>query len=206
MKTIALLCTFASFSMTLPAADPALTKEQRAHAVQLLQDAQKEFVAAVESLSDEQWNYKPAPERWSVGEVAEHIVLAEGLLFSKVEESLAGKPNPDWETQTKGKTEFLEKVMVNRQYKAQAPEQIKPQGKLTRAEIMSKYAEGRAKSIKFIEDTDLPLNEYTAEHPFPVFKTLNAYQWLIYIPLHNMRHDLQIEEVKTSAGFPKQTP
>ena len=25
-----------------------------------------------------QWNYKPAPDRWSVGEVAEHVVLALG--------------------------------------------------------------------------------------------------------------------------------
>ena len=36
-----------------------------------------------------------------------------------------------------------------------------------------------------------------------VFGTLNAYQWLIYIPLHNLRHEKQIAEVKATKGYPK---
>lgn len=28
----------------------------------------------------------------------------------------------------------------------------------------------------------------------PVFNMLNAYQWLLYIPLHNVRHNRQIAE------------
>jgi hypothetical protein len=48
----------------------------------------------------------------------------------------------------------------------------------------------------------LALKEHTADHPFAVFGTLNAYQWLIYIPLHNIRHNQQIAEVKASAGYP----
>jgi hypothetical protein len=32
---------------------------------------------------------------------------------------------------------------------------------------------------------------------------LNAYQWLIYLPLHTERHDKQIAEVKASPGYPK---
>ena len=74
---------------------------------------------------------------------------------------------------------------------------------MSRADIMTLLKDGRAKSLKFIETTDLPLKAHTLDHPFPVFGTLNAYQWLIYIPLHNMRHDQQIAEVKASPGFPK---
>ena len=47
------------------------------------------------------------------------------------------------------------------------------------------------------------MKDHTTEHPFPVFNTLNAYQWLVYIPMHNLRHDLQIAEVKASPGYPK---
>ena len=80
---------------------------------------------------------------------------------------------------------------------------IVPTGKLTKAEAISRFKEARAKTLKFIEQTDLPLKAHTQEHPFPVFNTLNAYQWLIYIPLHNLRHNQQIAEVKASPGFPK---
>jgi len=187
----------------LAADEGRLTAEERAKVIKLLLDSQKELLASVENLSDAQWTYKPAPERWSVGEVAEHIYLAEGLLFAAVEKALAAPLNPDWEAKTRGKTEFLERVMVNRTTKAQAPEQIVPTGKLSRAEVISRFKEVRAKTLKFAEQTDLPLKAHTLDHPFPVFNTLNAYQWLIYIPLHNLRHNQQIAEVKASSGFPK---
>jgi hypothetical protein len=35
------------------------------------------------------------------------------------------------------------------------------------------------------------------------FGTLNGYHWLIYAPLHTMRHDKQIAEVKGTAGYPQ---
>ena len=74
---------------------------------------------------------------------------------------------------------------------------------MSRAEIIERYKAARAGTLKFAEETTAALKEHTAENPFPVFNTLNAYQWLIYIPLHNMRHDQQIAEVKASPGFPK---
>jgi hypothetical protein len=187
----------------LHASEPALTAEERAHAIQLRQDSQKEFLALTDGLTDAQWTYKPTPDRWSVGETAEHIVLAEGALFGGVQQALASPPNPDWETKTRGKAAFLEKVMVDRSHKAQAPEAIQPHAQLSREEVLQRYKEVRARTLKFIEETEVPLKEHTADHPFPIFGTLNAYQWLIYIPLHNMRHNQQIAEVKASPGFPK---
>lgn len=184
------------------AADPNMSQKEREQVIQLLKDSQQEFVKAVIDLTDEQWGWKPAPDRWSVGEVAEHILLSETALFSKMQAALANPPNPEWEQKTKGKTELLLQVMAPRVGKAKAPEEIVPRGKLTRAEIMSGFAQVRAKTLNFAEDTQIGLKEHTSEHPFQFFNTLNAYQWLIYIPLHNMRHDKQIEEVKATAGFP----
>lgn len=203
MKTSFAILSFTTAAAIFAAATSAINTAERAHAIQLLQDSQKEFLASVEGLTDEQWNFSPGPDRWSVGQTAEHIVLAEGALFSGVERAMASPPNPDWETKTRGKTEFLEKVMVDRSHKAQAPEAIQPRQNWSRDETIERYRQARAKTIKFAEGTQIPLKERTADHPFPVFGTLNAYQWLIYIPLHNMRHDQQIAEVKASPGFPK---
>jgi hypothetical protein len=78
-----------------------------------------------------------------------------------------------------------------------------PQSKISHDEVLQRYKEVRAREIKFAEETEVALKEHTADHPFPIFGTLNAYQWLIYIPLHNIRHNQQIAEVKASPGFPK---
>ena len=187
----------------LRAAEPALTLEEREKVIQLLRGSQRDFLKSVQDLSSEQWSWKPAPDRWSAGEVAEHILLSESALFAKVQEALSNPPNPEWEKKTAGKTEFLEKVMPNRLGRAQAPEGIQPQGKLSRAEIMSRYAEARERTLRFAQETKAALKEHTAEHPFPVFNTLSAWQWLLYIPLHNTRHVKQIEEVKATPGFPQ---
>lgn len=182
--------------------DPRMSSEERAKVKKYLAESEAELMKAIEKLSEAQWKFKPAPDKWSVGEVAEHIVLAEGLLFAMVEKAVADKPNPEWETKTKGKTEFLERILVNRTGKAQAPEQIVPSGKLSRDEVIAKFKEVRARTNKFVSTFDQPLKDHTADHPFPVFGTLNGYQWLIYVPLHNIRHNQQINEVKAHKDFP----
>jgi hypothetical protein len=203
IRLLLVVCVGLMCHSSLASEDPNMTAEDRAKVVKLLNESHKQTLDLMEGLSEEQLKFKPAPEKWSVLEVAEHISLAEGALFSAVDGALAAKENPEWETKTKGKTEFLERVMVNRDRKATAPESIVPSGKLTRDEVIAKLKESRAKTLKFAEETKLPLKSHTLDHPFPVFGTLNAYQWLIYIPLHNIRHNKQIEEVKANPNFPK---
>ena len=93
-------------------------------------------------------------------------------------------------------------MLVNRTIKAEAPESTAPTGKLPRAELMDKLKEARVKTLKFVKETELPLKKYTLDHPFPIFNTLNACQWLIFIPLHNIRHNQQIAEIMAHADFP----
>src|SRR5215467_8032508 len=184
------------------AANASITPQERSHVIKLLKDSEAEYLAAIENVSEEQWKWKPSPDRWSVGETAEHILLAETALFGGVQRALQSQVNPDWQTKTAGKTEFIEKVMPDRSHKATAPEQIRPQG-LSKEEVIKRFKAVRATTIQFAEGTQIALKEHTYDHTFPVFGTLNAYQWLIYIPLHNIRHNQQIAEVKASPGYPK---
>jgi hypothetical protein len=163
----------------------------------------QEFLAAIEGVDDRQWIWKPSPDRWSVAEVAEHVVLSEAVLFGAVQRALASPRNSDWEAKTKGKTEFIERVMAPRLGKAQAPESIVPKGGMTRSQIRETFERQRVEIVKFSSETEMPLHEHTLDHPFAVFGTLSAYQWLLYIPLHTLRHDRQIAEVKASPGYPK---
>ena len=189
--------------LPLLSADPHMTAGERAKALKYLEESQAEFLAAIDGVTDAQWRWKPAPERWSVGETAEHIVTAEGSMWQRIQTALAGPVNTKWETETKGKTEIIEQVMAPRLGKATAPEALVPKGDMTKAQVKERFLEQRAQLVKFARDTDAALKEHTSEHPFPMFNPLNAYQWLIYAPLHTMRHDKQIAEVKATPGYPK---
>jgi hypothetical protein len=187
----------------LHAEDAHMSDSERKKALDWFHESRRVFFAAIDDVNEEQWNWRPAPERWSVGETAEHIVLAEALLYTMVERAVNAPANLDWEEQTRGKTELLERVMAPRLGKAEAPPPIVPSGKLTYAEVKARFERQREKILRFATGTELALKEYTAVHPFPVFGTLNAYQWLIYVPLHTMRHGKQIAEVKSAPGYPK---
>jgi hypothetical protein len=189
-------------ALPLAAADPHMTSAERTKILDWLEDSRKQFLASID-VNDAQWKWKPAPDRWSVGEVVEHIVLAEAAQFAKVKAALAAPPVPDWEVKTKGKTEMIEMVMAPRLGKAQSPEPLVPTGGMTRAQAKERFESQRVEILKFTRENNDALKEHLAEHPMPVFNPLNAYQWLIYVPLHNLRHEKQIAEVKATAGYPK---
>ncbi|HWP44827.1 MAG TPA: DinB family protein [Blastocatellia bacterium] len=206
VASLILLCSVSGASaINQPAAasDPHMTQEERAKVIKWMHETKKEYLESIQNLTEAQWRYKPSPFRWSVGEVAEHIMRTEKALFAVVERALTQNPNPDWERQTAGKAQFIERVMPSRTGRAQAPVEVRPTGKLSRDEVIKQYNEIRARVLEFAEKTDKPLKAHTIDHPFPVFGTLNAYDWLIYIPLHNARHNKQIAEVKASPGYPK---
>src|ERR1044071_399974 len=101
MKPMILLVLAAG--LPLAAADAHITSEERAKLLHWLEESRQEFLAAIDGVNAAQWKWKPAPERWSVAETAEHIVLAEAGLFANVQRALASPVNPAWEEKTKGK-------------------------------------------------------------------------------------------------------
>lgn len=185
------------------AGDPHMTKEERAKVIQWLTDTQKVYLDRLEQVTEAQWSWRPAPFRWSVGEVAEHIMLTEARLFAAVERAMAAPPNPNWQARTTGKDTFIQRAVPSRAIRVQAPLEIRPSGKLSREEVIRRYKELRARVFEFAQKTDAPLKAHTIEHPMPAFNTLNAYDWLIYIPMHTERHNKQMAEVMAAAGYPK---
>jgi hypothetical protein len=120
--------------------------------------------------------------------------------------AMARAADPEWQEKTKGKTELLLRVMPNRNPGgaggATAPQEIRPTGEFSRAEIVHRFKQLYSTLRTFLEDTDRPLKDHIESHPFPVFDPLNAYQWAIYVPLHTIRHSKQMIEVMETEGYP----
>lgn len=181
---------------------PALTAAERQKLYDYLKSSEEKFLVLIEGVDQEAWSWKPAPERWSVGECAEHIVRTERALFETAKRALAAPENPAWAEKTKEKGDFIERVMPDRTGRAQAPQEVRPTDGLSKSQVMDVFRSTREELAKLLEQQSLPLKSHTEEHPFPVFGTLNAYQWVLYVPLHTIRHSKQIEEVKAAAGYP----
>lgn len=186
-----------------------LSDEEYNELIQLLDESFEMLEGLISGLSDEQWNFKQNPDRWSVGECAEHIVRSETLLFETALQAMANEPDPDWAEKTKGKTDLIRKVMPNRQPMGQggatAPFEIRPSEKWGRAKLFEEYYKIRGRVRAYVETLprDAEVKAQVQTHPFPVFGDLTAHDWLIYVPLHTVRHSRQIIEVQEDANYPK---
>jgi len=183
-----------------------ITDAERQQLLDLLDESRTQYLALLAATSDAQWKWKPNPTRWSVGECAEHILRSNESLFASARQALGSPVNPEWAAQTKGKTKLLLQVMPNRgpggQGGATAPMEIRPTGEFSRQQIVERFSKLYAEIETFASETDAPLKSHTAEHPFPIFGTLSAYQWILYIPLHTTRHSRQMIEVMETEGYP----
>lgn len=211
-KTIALSIVllaglFSGFAVGEDLPSPSLTAEEHAELIRLLDESFDKLMGLITGLSDAQWNFKQNPDRWSVGECAEHIVRSETALLESAKRALSGEPDPEWAERTKGKTDLLRRIMPNRQPMgaggATAPVEIRPSEKWERGKAIAEFYKIRGEVRGYAETIDRPIKEYTEEHPFPVFGWLSAHDWLIYIPLHTIRHSRQIIEVQEDENYPK---
>jgi hypothetical protein len=195
------LCLLAAAAAAPSSAADALTQKERDAAVKYLEETREKFLASVAGLTEAQWKYKPAPDRWSVAEVAEHIALSEGLILGLITDRVMKTP-PAKPPAGSATDEAVIKIITDRSSKAQAPEVLKPVGKwATREELTKDFVAGREKTIAFVKGTQDDLRAHSTPHP--ALKTIDAYQWVLLLAAHSARHTAQIEEVKADPNFPK---
>jgi uncharacterized damage-inducible protein DinB len=201
MKKLVGLIVF--LAAAAPAFTATLTQGERERAMSELHATRKQFLDSVAGLSEAQWNFKPAPEVWSVAECAEHIALSEDRIFELVTEKIMKSPaEPDKKAEVKGKDEMVLEKTIDRSQKFQAPEMLRPTHQWpTKEALIDHFKASRDRTIAYIENTGDDLREHFMPHP--VAKLLDGYQWILLISAHSNRHTLQIEEVKANPNFPK---
>ncbi len=190
----------------VPAPAPAptpMTAEERAFALQQFQTTRDNFLKSIAGLSAKQWAFKPAPDRWSVAEVAEHITVAESTIFGLEQKILQSPATPEKRDQAKGKDQIIVTKLLDRSHKATAPEFLRPTNRwATEADLTKAFEQARKSNMDYIRTTNDDLRDHFFDHP--VFGTLDAYQWMLFISAHSARHTEQIEEVKADPNFPKE--
>ena len=181
-----------------------LTAEERDAALKSLQATHDAFLQSIAGLSEKQWSFKPAPDRWSVAEVSEHIAVSESMIFGLVQSKfMAGPATPEKRAEVKVTDEVILAKVPDRSHKAQAPEFLKPTGRFAdRAAVAKAFEDARKNTMQYVKTTQEDLRDHFGQHP--LLGTIDAYQWILLISTHTERHTKQIEEVKADPNFPKE--
>ena len=177
-----------------------LSQAEKEWGLQYLESTKKNVQEAVKGLSATQWNFKQAPERWSVAQVVEHLAAAEDMLrMMTVEQVMKAPAAPDRDV--KMIDDMVLKAVPDRSHKADAPEQLRPVNRFgSPDEALKHFVESRGQTEDFLKKTtDLRAHAIDS----PMGQKLDGYEWVLLIAAHSERHTKQINEVKADPNFPK---
>jgi hypothetical protein len=167
-----------------------------------LESTRQGVVDATNGLSAAQWNFKSAPDRWSLAEVTEHIAAAEDFLRGMVVEKVMVAPARPAAEDVVAIDEMVVRMVPDWSHKKDAPDPLKPTNRFGSPDASLKhFLEARATTEDFLTKTpDLRAHAIDS----PMAKKLDAYEWILFIAAHSERHTKQIQEVKADPNFPKQ--
>jgi hypothetical protein len=146
----------------------------------------------------------PGPDRWSVAQVLQHLVIIEkriGRGLTKwVGDAKAGGLGP--EVETSPVLHSLDLALIgDRSRRRNAPDEVAPKGDLDAASAWTALEQTRAALRAGVMPGDgLALSEVIQPHP--VLGPINLYQWLLFVGAHEARHTGQVREIaaELSAG------
>jgi hypothetical protein len=183
----------------------AATAQQNTLGTQYLAQARAYLAGATAGLSDAQWTFKPAADRWSIAEIVEHMVLVEGFILGPLQEQLSPS-SADADPQ------MIDTIVVrqlpDRTAKFPAPEVLAPTGRWAPREALARFLEAYDRLAAQAESNEALLRQRYA--PAPPLRAvtkgahefMDGYQWILANGAHTERHTKQILEVKADAGFP----
>ena len=177
-----------------------VTQAEKDRALQYLESTRKNVLEATKGLSEEQWNFKPAPDRWSVAQVMEHIAAAEDFLRDFTKEKVMAGPAGEAGRDIKKTDDAVLTMVPDRSHKAQAPEPLVPSNRFGSPDGSIKhFLESRMATEDFLKST-AGMRDHVTDSPLG---KLDGYEFVLFIAAHSERHTKQINEVKADPNFPK---
>lgn len=184
---------------TLPLLSGPLSQQDREMLVNHMKQTREAFIASVSGSTEQQLNYRPSAESWTVFECAEHIAISEDNMYEEFKKDfLPMTPDPAAKSQVPD-----EKVLeygTNRELnKGKATDNYVPSGRWkTLSAMLGHFQASRKRNLELAKTTQEDLRGRVHQK-----MKVDAYQYLLFITTHCQRHTKQIEEIKASPGFPK---
>ena len=151
-------------------------------------------------LSDAQLNFRSAPGRWTIAEIAEHIIVVEQALMG-----MFNAPNAAKSIKCDDVPRLADMALIlaitNRLQKFQAPEQVRPNGRWkTREDLLANFQKTRGATMEYLKANKADLRSTFVQSPMG---TIDSFQGLLFLTGHGERHLLQLKEVKADPNYPK---
>ena len=165
------------------------------------------LLRAVEGLSDGEQGFRPAPDRWSVAQLCEHLSIVEGNIVALLGK-LLGKGEESGALRAEGAAfapvSIEEFIPITQGVKVVAPERLNPADSTPLADTLARLRDSRA-ALHSLRPRIERADGQALSFPHPAWGPLNLYQWLLFIGAHESRHLGQIEALKEQMNAGRET-
>ncbi|MCI0694373.1 DinB family protein [candidate division KSB1 bacterium] len=166
--------------------------QQRQHILRRLDESLNVLEKSLAGLAEKDWEKKPAPERWSVAEIAHHLILVEVQRLQWLKDLLAGRRES-----APPRTGTIPDIASYRRKEqhVQAKEDMQPTAGIPPKVLLTGFRRGRAETRAFASEVDLAeLQEVWLITKS--FGALNGAEYFEFLAAHTERHADQIQEVR----------
>ena len=184
-----------------------LTASELEQARLYLQQTRNYMIGATKGMSEAQWNFKLAPDCWSIAEILEHVVAVQEFVMGPIRAELALSPASAAHPEYKRVDGIVIHMLPVRLNKFKGPEALRPSGQWTPAEATGRLLRNYERLTEYIESTP-DLRQHMRQSP-PLkavsngeFDSMDGYQWALAAGAHTERHAKQILEIKADPNFP----
>jgi len=185
------------FFLVLSGANAApLTGIERGRLIAHLQMTGSWLADEVAGLTEDQINFHPAPDAWSILEVVEHLMVSEEIYWQDLRRALKDPP-AGLDLRAYDDAILWYGIDRSNREKAIPAEDVKGRLREPGPGIQA-FQKLRAQMLQYARTTKDDLRNHIVPR-----QRCDAYQWLLLISTHCQRHILQIREIKASPGFPK---
>jgi len=155
-----------------------------------------------------QLNWKPAPERWSIGQCLDHLIVSDSLYFPSMKKIAEGNYRMNFWERWNPLSNFLGKMLVEQlqervKKKVKAPRIFNPSSSEIDLGVLDRFQKHLDTLLEYIEShkkTDIDKINITS--PVSRFITYSLRDAITILINHEHPHIHQAEHVKEAAGFP----
>jgi hypothetical protein len=165
--------------------------------IEHLSQSAADFERCVASIDPIHWDFRRAPGEWSIGEIAEHVLIVDNNVanMSSILQQLPDEPYSEEHCARKEK--MILAMAVDRNTRIEAPPSVRPKGSLANAlGFYPAFRDAHERMLAAATETPHLLRGRFTMHPF--LKKLDGYQWLLVCSCHRRRHLGQLEEVRNT--------
>jgi len=149
--------------------------------------------AAVDQVTADMRGRKPAPDRWSVADVLEHLSIIEARVVMMLGVMIPTAPERAGLVSS-GLADAAIAAIRDRSSRVVAPDAIQPTGTVSPDAAWAALEGSRASLLALLDGAEgRDLTQITRQHP--VLGPLDGYQWIAAIGGHEVRHAAQIVEI-----------